>query len=957
MANHDNLLLSWAEGRGANLGKATNKKGSWADLRKLLSKPTATNEKHKVYMKMSRDEQLHLKSINGWISGAQCEGGTRNLASVKPRDVGSLDMDYPWEGYFDSVKDGMAFMSGYEHVVLSTRSSTETAPRYRVIFPMLRMVQPDEWMPLCRIISFRIDFEQQPMEQVDVVSSRRAQMMFLPTVSKDQPFEFFHNKGDLLDPDEMFSWYEINHGDWRDLSALPLYKGEDGIRKHADKAEDPWLKPGVIGDWCRAWPIEDLIAEFLSDIYVPGDTQSAKPRYTYTGGSASNGAVVEDDGRFLYSHHGTDPVGEQLVNAWDLYRIHMFGMLDAKVDLEKVSMMDRPSSKRMREFIETDERYRAERTKSRYDLGAMFEDSEVGDEEFEDDEEAEDLSADSAEYTAEEQPEPSTEEDDEWGFSDADVGAPDEPEEPVKPKKAKATKAKNPKAKTWFGDELEVNKNGDIVSSVHNVAAILYNDPRFYGKLRWDEFTGVVRLFDDIASRSDNVPTLKCQDKLWGDRWTQMGHATIRAILATPNGAGKVGYGLSTVAERDIADGVVLAAMRNRYHPIKDFLEAVEWDGKDRVDSLFVDYLGMPDTPYARETAKLVLIASVARIHEPGTKFDYAPVLQGDQGIRKSTFIRTLYTSRWFGEVACDLGDVQKVAEAISGKWGNELPEMAAQNKSEVTDTKAFLSRQEDTVRMAYAREVSVIKRQSVFWGTTNEDIYLKDRTGNRRFWPLQVSVWEINTPKLAEELPQLWAEALELYRAMRQMYPRAQHEDLPLMLTGSAEAEAKRHQEGVRQKALDEDWTTEIADYLDHPVRLTEFAMSYVDDPAEMAPKGQNPEDLWVVRQVFRTADAATAVGLDWPLKNGQLSNSLTLAIQNLTGWEKGNNGVRYRRWKGKTTLWHHREGASEEDITRGFVIVPAPDFKEAEFADNYGFTDEDLGPEDPDEEIDNLV
>lgn len=956
MANHDKLIVSYAIGKGANLGKGDNKTSSWADLRKLLSEPTKTGEKHKDYMKRGRDEQLRLKSINGWISGAQCEGGIRKLANVKPRDLMTLDCDYPWETFFPDMESGMQWLSGFESVTLSTRSSTPEKPRYRVVLPMARKVQPDEYGPLVRIVSLRIDYGNQPMEQVDTVSSRRAQMMFLPTISKDQVFEFLHTKGELLDPDEMFAWFEENHGDWRDLTNLPLYKGEETLRKHADKAEDPWLKPGVIGDWCRAWPIEDLIAEFLSDIYVPGDSGSAKPRYTYTGGSASNGAVVEDDGRFLYSHHGTDPVGEQLVNAWDLYRIHMFGKLDDKVNPD-TPIMEWPSSKRMREFINTDSRYCAERTKSRYDLGAMFEDSEVGDEDFEDEEVEEDLSAGSAEYTEEEQPEPDTTEDDEWGFSDADVGAPDEPEEPVKPKKAKAAKAKNPKAKTWFGDELEVNKNGDIVASPHNVAAILYNDPRFYGKLRWDDFSQCVRLFDDIASRSENVPTMRCHDKVWGDRWTDLGHQTVLAILSTPNGAGKVGYGLSTVAERSIAVGVVMAAMRNRYHPIKQFLEAEEWDGQERAEGLFVDYLGLPDTPYARETAKLILIASVARIYEPGTKFDYAPVLQGDQGIRKSTFIRTLYTSRWFGEVACDLGDVQKVAEAISGKWGNELPEMAAQNKSEVTDTKAFLSRQEDTVRMAYAREVSVIRRQSVFWGTTNEDIYLKDRTGNRRFWPLQVTIHTIDTGKLAEELPQLWAEALKLYRDMRAMYPRVQHEDLPLMLSGSAEAEAKRHQEGVRQKAMDEDWTTEIADYLDHPVNLVDFANGYDINPAEFAQKGQNPEDTWVVRQVFRASDAAAAVGLDWPVKNGQLSNALTLAIQNVNGWEKGKDGTRYRRWKSKPALWFHRLGATDEDTTRGFVVVPAPDFKEAEFADNYGFTDDDLSPEYPDEDIDNLV
>lgn len=950
MANHDKHMVSFAVGKGANLGKGDNKVASWGDLCKMLSKPVVTREKHKAYMKMSRDEQLGLKSIGGWISGAQCEGGIRKLSTVKPRDLATLDLDHPWDSFYPDMESGIHWASRYESVTLSTRSSTEDAPRYRMVIPMTRKVSPDEYGALVRILSLRIDYDQQPMEQVDTVSSRRAQMMFLPTVSVDQPYQFLRTSGELLDPDELFEWFEENYGDWRDITQLPLYKGEEQLRKHADKAEDPTLKPGMIGDWCRAYNVEEIIATFLSDIYVPGDTSSAKPRYTYTGGSASNGAVVEDGGKFLYSHHGTDPVGEQLVNSWDLYRIHKFGMLDEKIS-DDVKMMDRPSSKRMREFVETDERYKAERTRSRYDLHAMFEDSEVGDEDFVDDEAEEDLSADSAEYTQEEQPEPDATEDDQYGFSDADLGEPDEPEQP---KKAKGKKPKNPKAKTWFGEELEVNKNGDIVSSVHNVAAILFNDPRFYGKIRYDEFTGVIRLFDDISSRTDNIPTLKCHDKLWGDRWEQVGHQTIRAILSTPNGAGKVGYGLSNTAERDIADGLMLAALRNRYHPIKTFLETAEWDGEERVSRLFIDYLGLPDTPYARETAKLVLIASVARIYEPGAKFDYAPILQGAQGIRKSSFIKTLYTTRWFGELACDLGEVQKVAEAIAGRWGVELPELTSMNKSEANDTKAFMSRQEDTVRLAYAREVSVIKRQAVMWGSTNDDIYLKDRTGNRRFWPINVQIMHIDTGKLAEALPQLWAEALKLYRDLRAMYPAAQHEDLPLMLTGTAEAEAKRLQEGAREQALDEEWSRLLVDGFDHPILITEFAKAYGREPTAFLDKGVNPDQLYVQRTVFRMADAASILGLEWPQKNGLTSRSLDKAVKAMTGWVSHGEG-RYKRWGSEKTAWYAREGADEIDIKRGFVFADAPEHTEAEFVGSE-FTDEDLGAE-YDEDIENLV
>ncbi|WP_108398904.1 virulence-associated E family protein [Devosia submarina] len=958
MGKNDNRIVLFAQGDGRNLAKAVNKTASWAELCKLLSTPTVTAEKHKAYMAMNRDQQLHRKSVNGWISGAQCEGGYRNLRNVKSRNLITLDCDYPWDTFWPDIESGIHWLCTYEFMAISTRSSTPAAPRYRVVLPTTRSVTPDEYGPLVRIISLRIDYENEPMEQVDVVSSRKAQMMFLPTVSKDQEFQCHRNEGKLIDPDEQFAWFEEHHGDYHNLDMLPLYKGEEKLRAKADKAEDPTMKLGMIGDWCRAWPIEDLIAEFLSDIYVDPTENSGKTRYTYTGGTASNGAVIEDDGRFLYSWHGSDPVGEQLVNAWDLLRIHKFGHLDDKAK-EDTSVMDLPSSKAMGEFVRTDKRYQAERTKSRYDLGAMFDDSEVGDEEFEGDEAKEDLHTDSPEYTEEDAPEPDPTVDGEWGFSDADLRPGDDtPEEPIEPKKAKAGKVKNPNAETWFAEELQVNKNGDIESNVHNVAAILYNDPRFYGKIRWDEFTRCVRFFDDIKTRTDIVPPLYCRDKTYGDRWEQTGHMIVRAILATPNGPGKVGYGLGKVTQQDVADGVAMTALRNSYHPLKDFLEAVEWDGVQRAERLFIDYLGLDDTPYARETAKLVLVASVARVYEPGMKFDYAPVLQGEQGIRKSTFIRTLYTSRWFGEVTSNLGDAKAVAEIIAGKWGNELPEMASQGKTAVAETKAFLSRVEDTVRFSYDRVVTVIRRQAIFWGTTNEDVYLKDRTGNRRFWVLNVAVRSIDTTALQDALPQLWAEALALYNAMRAMYPRDQHEDLPLMLTTTAEIEAKRLQEGAREQQADEEWTRYLADAFDHPITLTEFAYGYGKEASSFVEKGEKIDGQYVQRTVFCAADAAAALGVDWPpTSNPGIMKVLDKAIKAMPGWVPDVRGKdnRYKRWGGVNTGWYARENASREDVQRGFAFTEAPEHTEAEFANDYGFTDEDLGPSDDD--IDNLV
>lgn len=961
MCRHDKTLFSWAVGAGANLAKAKNIKGSWGTLKRLLAVPVKTGEKHKTFMKLNRDEQLRLKSVNGWISGAQCDGEWRNLRNVKPRDIITLDFDYPADGFFDVNEVGCHWLNRFENVLLSTRSSTEGAPRYRCVLPSARMISPDEYNALVRIISLRIEGEKQPMKQVDKVSSRRAQMMFLPTISTDQKYQFLANEADLLDPDEMFAWFEEKYGDWTDLSNLPLYEGEEVLRQHSDKAEDPWLKPGVIGDWCRAWPIEDLIAEFLSDIYVPGDSGTGKPRYTYTGGSASNGAVVEDDGRFLYSHHGTDPVGEMLVNAWDLYRIHFFGKLDEKAK-EGTTIGDMPSSKAMREFVVTDKKYQDVRTASRYDMAAMFEDADAGGDP------EDDLETDSPEYTetadAAEDDEPTAED----LFDEDDLGPIPEEEKTAaresssgsagaadRPTGKSGKRPKNPASKTWFSDELEMDQNGNIKSNIHNVAAILYNDPRFYGAIRYDLFSGHERLFYDIKSKTDNVPNLLVQDRGFGDRWQEIGHLTIRAILATPNGPGKVGYGLGTVAERDIAGAVTLCALRNAYHPVKDYVEAQTWDGVERASDLFVRYLGVPDTAYARETARLVLIASIARIYEPGHKFDFAPVLQGPQGIRKSSFIETLYTVRWFGEINCKLDETQKIAETIGGKWGMEFPELAAFRRTDHNDAKQFMSAREDVVRKAYDREVSVIKRQTVFWGSTNDETYLKDPTGNRRWWPQIVDVPYIDTTDLAENLPQIWAEALILYKAMREQEPDTT--DLSLFLSGDAKAGAEALQEGAREHGLIESWAREIEGWLEQPVTLHAFANHYGKDAGEFVAKGIDPGDLWVQRTVFCAADAAElGLKLDWPSKNDLHVKGLDRAIKAITGWVPAREGARHRRWGSSQRAWFVSAAYDEATTSKGYVFVDAPESHEARFTD-HGLTDDDLGPEPDDDPTEGLV
>jgi predicted P-loop ATPase len=197
----------------------------------------------------------------------------------------------------------------------------------------------------------------------------------------------------------------------------------------------------------------------------------------------------------------------------------------------------------------------------------------------------------------------------------------------------------------------------------------------------------------------DIVPPLLVKDKARGDLWQDHNDLSVRAILEAPRGKGKPGYGLK-VTDRDLTGGVEIVAHLNAFHPVRDYFEQLRWDGRERLSKVLIEYLACPDTPYHREVIGLMLTAAVARVYEPGHKFDNALIIEGKQGIRKSTFIRTL-AKGWFSELHGDLGDQKKMVEQTVGFLILELPELTNLRRSEVEDTKSFLSRIEDTVRLA----------------------------------------------------------------------------------------------------------------------------------------------------------------------------------------------------------------------------------------------------------------
>ena len=210
------------------------------------------------------------------------------------------------------------------------------------------------------------------------------------------------------------------------------------------------------------------------------------------------------------------------------------------------------------------------------------------------------------------------------------------------------------------------------------------------------------------------------------------------------------------------AQAVQVVAGRNSFHPVRDYLDGLDWDGTPRLDNWLVTYLGAVTNPYVRAVGRRFLISAVARIYEPGCKADCALILEGPQGTLKSTALKVL-SDPWFTDEIADFGS-KDAAEQTVGTWFIEVAEMGALRLAEVTKIKAFMSRAVDRFRPAYGRRVVEHKRQLVFAGTVNGDDYLRDETGGRRFWPVPVGVIDID--RLSDARDQIWAEASEAYRA-----------------------------------------------------------------------------------------------------------------------------------------------------------------------------------------------
>lgn len=668
-----NRILSIAK---AGHRKATvwqNTDVSWLDFVETLKSPIRTQETYETFIHLKKVDQDELKDVGGF-TGAKIKDGRRKATNIISRDLVCLDLDnVPANGTTDILKRVGAL--GCTAVIYTTRKHSAYTPRIRVLIPLDESCSPDEYEPIARKLGSLIG-----IEYCDPTTFEVNRFMYYPSCSIDSEYIYQFYSGPFCSKNGVLNIYQ----DWSDINTWPQVPGQETRQKQLlAKQQDPLTKSGLVGAFCKVYDIAGAISTFIPDLY---ESTSIPERYTFTGGSTSGGAVVYD-GKFLYSHHATDPCCGQLVNAFDLIRIHKFSDLDNE-SKENTPVNKLPSFSAMRQLANADAQISKilsqETIAKAKDVFNVISDEKTENDELD-----------------------------------------------------------------WI-NQLERDENGKFKKTINNVVLILEHDPNLKSKIAIDVFSNRGLVFGKLPWDRHFDPNKNHRD------WTEVDDASFSRYLESV-------YGITGQDKQDKA--LLIVSDGNRINHVEEYLKSLTWDGVERLDTLLIDYFGTDDNLYTREAIRKSLVAAVARAIVGGVKFDVMTILAGPQGVGKSTFFRYL-GKNWFSD-SLQTFEGKEASELLQGNWIIEVGELTAMNRHDTNAIKQFLSKVEDNYREAYGRRTNKYPRRCVFFGTSNDDEFLRDTTGNRRFWPIDIcknpikkNVWK----DLPLEVDQIWAEAYFKY-------------------------------------------------------------------------------------------------------------------------------------------------------------------------------------------------
>lgn len=799
-----------------NVAKWANETWQWSDLVQRCSKTLRTSETVAEYAKMTRDQQSNIKDVGGFVGGYLTDG-KRNKRSVKFRDVICLDVDCGKAGVWDKYAEAF---KGVESFAYSTHKHTDAVPRMRIVILLDRSISAEEYEAISRAVAGQVG-----VDYFDSTTYAPERLMYWPSTSSDGEWFFRHQEGSPLCAEDMLNTYI----DWRDSSEWKESTWDIRRRDKEEKKQgDPTEKSGIVGCFCRAYDIHSAIAEYLSDVYE----EAGPSRYTYKHGTVSAGLVVYSDGKFAYSHNATDPCSQQLVNAFDLVRIHLFGVKDEDV-APTTLITKRPSFIAMEKLAIEDKEVKKqigrERAKSiKEDFSGIADDAVA---------------------------------DDDWSL------------------------------------EMQVTKAGTYQNTSTNIAIVLENSPEFRGSLWYN-------VFKDRMCARRRLPWGANENNNEDYEWKNSDDNQLRFYLQKE-------YGLS--GKDKIEDALVHVTQTHKVHPVREYLSNLEWDGTPRLETLFIDFLGVKDTRTARMFTRKHLLAAVARIlreRDNDLKHDQILTIVGPEGVGKSTILRKLAGDKWFRDSVHTM-EGKDGMEILAGCWILEVAELVAVKKSENEAIKSFLSRESDAFRPAYGKRVQTHERECVFFATTNERSFLKGDTGNRRYWVIEAGVVD-KKKKLEEDFTpeyrnQVWAEVVTYYRQGESR-----------LIDKDTLKEALEIQESYNENSVDERISI-IKEFLDKRLpadwktRSIARKQAFFKDCDPLTPDGVIRRDVISNVEIYVEC---FGMSLSDP-KLRYKTREITSLMSRVEGWEKGgimNQGTEY----GKQRIYKRiiKEDYGEEDL-----------------------------------------